>query len=364
MHVLLIEDNPGDAAMVSSMLAPGQFKVDVAETLQSGVAKAAAKAHSVILVDLDLPDSLGVDTYRDVRASVDTPVVVVSGHQDTALAALAEGAEDVLIKGQFDGKHLQQTIRSAIVRAEMQRSLVAQHRGFRAIIEHHPDGVLVVDEIGVVLFANPAAELLFGATAAELAGEEFGYPIAEETTRVTLLQDRGGESTKITAELRTESMDWDGRPATVVFVRDIGALVREEALLTRTITELTTRVSGRQFGALSLREADSAHFAELAAAYAELLETALEVRAYKSKKDYEGAINEFVDVFTMARPGPRDLIEIHTTVLRDKISAAPPPRAEAYLEEGRLLVLKLMGRLVTFYRPFAVGGLLSRAGGA
>ena len=55
------------------------------------------------------------------------------------------------------------------------------------------------------------------------------------------------------------------------------------------------------------------------------------------------------------RAGPRDVVELHTTALKRRLSSAGVEQAEAYTEEGRLLVLELMGNLVSYYRVYTLG---------
>ena len=63
----------------------------------------------------------------------------------------------------------------------------------RLIIDRTPDGIVVVGSDGLIRFANPAAEPMFGRSAPELIGEQFGFPItADETTEVDILRKGGG----------------------------------------------------------------------------------------------------------------------------------------------------------------------------
>ncbi len=89
----------------------------------------------------------------------------------------------------------------------------------RTIVACVVDGVLIVDDAGQIRFANPAAGALFGRTADELVGTEFGFPIfAGETTEIDLLR-RGGAP--VTAELRVADMTWGGEHVSLVSLRDI-----------------------------------------------------------------------------------------------------------------------------------------------
>src|SRR5688500_16012873 len=91
----------------------------------------------------------------------------------------------------------------------------------QTIVERVADGLLLVDMSGAIKFANPAAVALFGRSAAELVGTEFGFPIvAGETTEIELVRPGG---TLVTAGLRVTDVPWDGRAARLMSLPDITA---------------------------------------------------------------------------------------------------------------------------------------------
>jgi Flp pilus assembly CpaE family ATPase len=129
-RVLVVEDNPADARLVEEMLrdaAPGEFELTLAESLAEAIGRAAEAGFDVALLDLRLPESQGIDTFRRLRARVpDLPIIVVTGLADTALGvtAVQEGAQDYLVKGQIAGESLARAIRYALVRSRTQAKLV------------------------------------------------------------------------------------------------------------------------------------------------------------------------------------------------------------------------------------------------
>jgi DNA-binding NtrC family response regulator len=120
-HVLLIEDSPGDADLVRMRLREGNpdLEISCADRLSTGLAALAVKPPAVVLLDLNLPDSHGAQTFRNVRNQAPrVPVVVLSGVDDEELAvqAVHEGVQDYLVKGAFDGKQLTRALLFAIER--------------------------------------------------------------------------------------------------------------------------------------------------------------------------------------------------------------------------------------------------------
>ena len=127
-HVLLIEDNPGDADLVRLRLVESNPMVDVScvKRLADGITSVKEKPPSLVLLDLNLPDSQGAETFRKLlEKAPDVPVVILSGQDDEALAikALHQGAQDYLVKGSLTSGALDRAMRYAIERQALLRSL-------------------------------------------------------------------------------------------------------------------------------------------------------------------------------------------------------------------------------------------------
>jgi two-component sensor histidine kinase len=135
LRVLLIEDNAGDVRLIREMLTEAKetiFHLESADRLTTGMERLATAPFEVVLLDLLLPDSQGLETFQQVRARVpEIPILVLSGLDDEELArrALQAGAQDYLIKGQVDSRGLDRAIQYALERqrAEQERErLLAQ----------------------------------------------------------------------------------------------------------------------------------------------------------------------------------------------------------------------------------------------
>jgi len=127
-HILLIEDNPGDADLVRLRLVEAHSDVAVScvNRLSAGLAAMVVETPAMVLLDLNLPDSRGAETYRTVlKQAPGVPVVVLSGQDDEELAvdAVHQGVQDYLVKGNFDSKQLARAMRYAIERQGLLTSL-------------------------------------------------------------------------------------------------------------------------------------------------------------------------------------------------------------------------------------------------
>jgi signal transduction histidine kinase len=127
LQILLVEDNAGDALLLREMFRkekPGSFELTHLLRMSEAVAHLAKGGVDVVLLDLGLPDGHGLDTVRRAHAvAPDVPVIVLTGLDDEELAAaaMAEGAQDYLIKGQIENRALPRALRHATERFRMQR---------------------------------------------------------------------------------------------------------------------------------------------------------------------------------------------------------------------------------------------------
>jgi len=129
LKILLVEDSPADARLLWEMLREsaikGRFTLDPAVTLNEAISQLSSKKFDLVLLDLMLPDSAGLDTFTAVhKACPDVPVVLLTGLSDENLAARAvrEGAQDYLVKGQVDPAALVRSMRYAVERHVAERS--------------------------------------------------------------------------------------------------------------------------------------------------------------------------------------------------------------------------------------------------
>jgi CheY-like chemotaxis protein len=133
LQVLLIEDNPTDVLLLQDTLAhvpTMAFAVTAVERLGEGLQRLTERSFHVVLLDLSLPDSQGLETCRTMARQVrGVPIVVLTGTADELLAvqALREGAQDYLVKGQVDGPMLARAIRYAMERQRTEEALRRAH---------------------------------------------------------------------------------------------------------------------------------------------------------------------------------------------------------------------------------------------
>ncbi|MDP3730040.1 MAG: diguanylate cyclase [Candidatus Omnitrophota bacterium] len=129
VKVLLIEDDSLDADLIHGMLkdaGKASFIVEVRDTLVKGLERLAKGGIDIVLLDLTLPDSIGLDTFGRVHAHAPlVPIVVITSSADENQAATAfqKGAQEYLVKEQLNAELVSRSIRYAIERNKVRVEL-------------------------------------------------------------------------------------------------------------------------------------------------------------------------------------------------------------------------------------------------
>jgi PAS domain S-box-containing protein len=129
VNILLIEDNPADSELVNIFLKSvyaNKATLAIADSLDKGFRLIDDSVFDVIILDLSLPDSWGLDTFSKLHIKTpDTPIIVLTGIEDEKIGidAVKMGAQDFLLKGKIKGSDLQRSINYSIERHKLLQSL-------------------------------------------------------------------------------------------------------------------------------------------------------------------------------------------------------------------------------------------------
>ena len=140
-NILLIEDDPADAELIKAMLSAGtneRFDIDCIERMADFRSKINEAKFDVILVDLGLPDSQGIETFTRVNdLAPNIPIIVLTGLSDDELGNIAvhKGAQDYLVKGEVNEILLKRSIAYAIERKKTEEKIKKSELRFRELSE-------------------------------------------------------------------------------------------------------------------------------------------------------------------------------------------------------------------------------------
>lgn len=268
--------------------------------------------------------------------------------------------------------------RTAALAAEEARAREAELR-YRTLFEQLSDGALLVDPASLAMIEfNDAAFRQLGHTRAEFATLTLrdlalpeARPAIEGCAHEAVL--RGHEAVEIGAAARDgarrevrvtmKAIELGGRPLLHCVLHDITEERRSQALaielrvnaerigqLEREIAAFERLAPRDQAPAGGQARATGEAFVRNVERYAHLLDLAVERQAYRVEHDVSGALGALAEELGTRRAGARDVVEIHGQALRQKVGGLKPELKWAYNEEGRLMVLELMGHLAGYYR--------------
>src|SRR5579863_497154 len=200
IHVLLVEDNPGDARLFLELVrdtGAGRVKLEHVNRLSLALERLDSGNFDVVLLDLSLPDEQGLATLTRTHAHApNIPIVVLTGLDDEALAvkAVRAGAQDYLVKGRVDGDLLVRSMRYATERARAVEALERREEHYRSLIENSLDLVSILNIDGTIRYASPSHERTLGYRVEEVVGKnvfDFLHPDDIERVRAAARQSTG-----------------------------------------------------------------------------------------------------------------------------------------------------------------------------
>jgi PAS domain S-box-containing protein len=231
LHILLFEDNAADADLVAEYLDLSKlnYTITTAKRLADGIRHINERSYDLILLDLSLPDSRGINTLRAVmHAAKDEVIIVLTGsdNEELSLEALQVGAQDYLNKDHLNSEVLRRSIRYAIERTNLLHRLEAhtaeiQYREslLRHIFDANTDAMLILSRQYEIKFLNPAAGDLLDTETDRLVGEIFPFEVHDGEVTEIEIPDKNDQTR--TVELAAVELIWEGESALLVILRDI-----------------------------------------------------------------------------------------------------------------------------------------------
>jgi two-component system, cell cycle response regulator len=221
--ILIVDDQINNIQVLAPFLEAHDYSISYALNASETLQRLNAIQPDLILLDLFMPDISGLELCRQIKANPhyqDIPIIFLTASHDEEhiIAAFDKGAADYVMKP-FNTHEL-------LARAETHIQLRRQTIQLRqaktkldTIVTHIDDGLLVIDESGIIQFANPAAAQMFEKPLDVLVGHEIGEPIIDrKLTEIGIVRLNGEPGI---AEISVGSATWEDKPAYVVCLRDI-----------------------------------------------------------------------------------------------------------------------------------------------
>ncbi|HEX5514160.1 MAG TPA: diguanylate cyclase, partial [Gammaproteobacteria bacterium] len=215
-----------------------------AASLEAGLEILRRQHIAVILLDLSLPDSTGLDTFQTLqRHAGGTPIIVLTGSRDRSLAlrAIQEGAQDYLVKDEVNASTLSKAIHYAVERKHAEMRLRESENRYKTLVDSVPDAILLIRD-GAIAHCNERASDLFGIPYDDLIGRDpssLAPPrqpdgsdsIAglqahlqkrrQDSPYLFEWQFQGANEALIATEVILDTVVLDGEPQVLAIIRDI-----------------------------------------------------------------------------------------------------------------------------------------------
>lgn len=219
INVLIVEDNEEHANLFGLYLERSQthkFSVTKIGRLSQAIEEISQNAYDVILLDLSLPESQGIDTFYQLHTRSDNiPIVVLSGMDDelVAIEAVRGGAQDYLVKGHADQQLIVRSIRYALERKKSAENLRYSEERFRSLIENSSDLIALINRENCYSYVSPSYDKIVGYAPDHLIGRkivEMLHPSERETIleMVRLALQSKNFQTNLDFKLRDNGGDW------------------------------------------------------------------------------------------------------------------------------------------------------------
>ncbi|MCK5654059.1 MAG: PAS domain S-box protein [Dehalococcoidia bacterium] len=309
--VLLIEDNPGDVRLIQEMLAQSTqdgYQLECADRLSKGLECLGMRGIDLVLLDLGLPDSQGLDTFDKVHAQAPAvPIVLLTGLDDEifALQAVRQGAQDYLVKGDVNSTLLCRAVRYAVERKRSEEELRESELRYRLLADNATD-IIWTSSIDLTLtYVSPSITRTLGYSTEEVIGKTFEglltpasfevatKVLAEELAIESMVQKDLLRSRILELELNCEDGSTIWAEVIITFLRDpddraVGILGTARDITERKRAEEALRKSEDKLQQLFKSATDGIFALDLNGAYTELNERMLVMLGFSSKDEILG----------------------------------------------------------------------------
>jgi len=245
----------------------------------------------------------------------------------------------------------------AIIAADFDGNIIAYNKGAYQIYGYAPEEVIGKKEVSIFFPKEFIDEGGLEQIVSEVVGKgRFSYEgekVKKDGARFpanilfTLTKDKGGHTVgfvEITEDLterkQAEEATLQARERLEEELRSLDGLGHTPK----------TGVTARMYGVVPLLEGFPDAFQKLVGNYKEIMGLALEQQAYKVQHDISGRLSAIAETLGFYQAGPRDVVDLHTTALKEKTRQINPQMKKAFTGEGWIMVLELMGLLASFYR--------------
>jgi len=282
LSILIVEDNPGDLFILEETLRLTRLPIEhiyKSTSAAEAIKVLEEKKISVVLLDLSLPDSSGFNSFVSINEYASTiPIIVLTGlaDMDMALETMGNGAQDYLIKGEFDERLLFKSIQYSIERNRIRESLRESHESYRNLFFNNPMPIFIWDPYTFqILEVNEIGQQEYGYTREELLtmsvldlrekeeyeklkiyAKEFSETEVTKNSGIWKHKKKSGQT--MILDISSHRIEYKGKVAVLAIHKDITETIRlqekleeEKILKQKEINEAIIQVQERERNEIS-----------------------------------------------------------------------------------------------------------------
>lgn len=390
--ILVLDQDHGEIQEAANTLYEDSYQIFCRDTVRTALDAARRIVPDLLLLEMAIPELHGAEVCRQIKSNADfsrTKVVQICGPVSPTIQPKTTQPEwdsecsscesDSYLTRPVTPQLLRVTIQAMMRMRRTEEQLNHKEQLWRAVFSGLRESILITDEeLGIVEVNSHAAEL-FGIKPGKLRDLSL-LQFCPAETRETLSSRLKMASTDYAAVFEMEFLKKDSDPFLAevearcirvdshnyceLVLRDLGsdhsrevnrALVRELNLLQEYSSENARSVTAALYAGGPISELMPTYFEELTYEYSTIVDLALEEKTYRIDHDLTGQLRQLAGKMGQLRAAPRDVIELHTAVLRQKMAESNPRKKQAYNAEGRFMLVELLGDLATYYRDRAIG---------
>jgi PAS domain S-box-containing protein len=368
-NILIVEDEPALSSLYENVLSR-QGMVRCCGNLESALEALREHAYEVVLLDLGLPDSQGLESLARIRRHAPEAAVVITtgaGDENLALEALRNGAQDYLLKDRLDSSTLVRAIRYALERKQTENKLYQSEELFLAIADNMVDLLSIIQTDGTRVYTGPSYCRLLGYSKEELAGlsrKDLVHPddLPEMLEALEgLFQD--GISRRFEYRIRRRDGDYIPLEANAVLILDAHAPNPKAVLIARDISARKAAEAERERMEVELRQAQKLEsIGQLAAGIAHEINTPIQYigdntnflhEAFEALGRVVRSHQALLDQCQGGRCPPEEVSTAHRMLEEADLDyfLAEVPKALAQTLEGVNRVTRIVGAMKDFSHP-------------
>jgi PAS domain S-box-containing protein len=209
LKVLIVEDDESIVNLLAELLSLSRrtiYNVESAASISSAIKKIDKNNFDIILLDLNLPDSSSLNTLTTInKKKPSIPIIVITGDNSNEISskAISYGAQDYLLKGNYDGYLLEKSITFAIERKITESNMINKEREFRIMVENVSDIISIIGTEGLILYKNPSVKSQLGYDPIDLIGENI-FSFIHPDDKQMLINEYNGLIKKLYSSLVKE----------------------------------------------------------------------------------------------------------------------------------------------------------------